>query len=249
MERPIPVAPPARHDFQAKIGTGKAHSLYSFQAPPDGENPSGVVPVDGTLYGTCQDGATGFGTVFKFDRATRQETTVYTFTGGNDGAAPEGVPILVNGLLYGTTLARGAGNAGTVYSLDPATGTETTLYAFGGAGDGTGPSTTLTYANGLLYGTTSQGGAHGDGTVYSVDPTTGHEVVLHSFSGPDGKWPIARLSYLRGQIVCNGEPGAATRPTWGRSMRLTPRRARKPHCTRSPVRRTMAAHPTRRCTI
>ncbi|MEJ0046764.1 MAG: choice-of-anchor tandem repeat GloVer-containing protein [Rhodospirillales bacterium] len=243
------MAPPARHDFQAKIGTGKAHSLYSFQAPPDGENPSGVVPVDGTLYGTCQDGATGFGTVFKFDRATRQETTVYTFTGGNDGAAPEGVPILVNGLLYGTTLARGAGNAGTVYSLDPATGTETTLYAFGGAGDGTGPSTTLTYANGLLYGTTSQGGAHGDGTVYSVDPTTGHEVVLHSFSGPDGKWPIARLSYLRGQIVCNGEPGAATRPTWGRSMRLTPRRARKPHCTRSPVRRTMAAHPTRRCTI
>ncbi len=187
--------------FKLGTRTGKAHSLYSFQAPPDGGYPSGVVAVNGMLYGTCEGGAAGFGSVFKFDPATRQETAVYQFTGGNDGASPAGVPIYVNGLLYGTTGARGAGNAGTVYSVDPATGAETTIYAFNGAGDGVDPSTTLTYAKGLLYGTTAQGGANGLGTVYSVDPTTGKEVVLHSFAGSsDGSSPIAQLTYSHGEL-------------------------------------------------
>jgi uncharacterized repeat protein (TIGR03803 family) len=45
-----------------------------------------------------------------------------------------------------------------------------------------------------IYGTTSEGGAHGMGTVFKVD-ATGEETVLHSFKGApsDGNFPIAGL--------------------------------------------------------
>jgi uncharacterized repeat protein (TIGR03803 family) len=46
-----------------------------------------------------------------------------------------------------------------------------------------------------VYGTTILGGEHGFdgfGTVFKVDPS-GHETVLHSFSGDDGEQPAAGL--------------------------------------------------------
>jgi uncharacterized repeat protein (TIGR03803 family) len=197
--------------FRFKIGSSEAHLLYSFQGLSDGGNPTGVISVDGTLYGTCQGGGAGFGAVVKFDPATKQVSTVYQFTGGDDGATPDGGVISVNGLLFGTTNGRGAGNGGTVYSINPATGAETTIYAFNGAGDGVNPSAPLTYAKGLLYGTTNSGGTNGKGVVFSVDPTTGKEVVLHSFAGsPDGSWPIAQLTYLHGDLYGTASQGGSS---------------------------------------
>jgi uncharacterized repeat protein (TIGR03803 family) len=46
-----------------------------------------------------------------------------------DGAFPTSL-IDVNGELYGTTSAGGAHNAGTVFKIDLATGTEQVLYSF-----------------------------------------------------------------------------------------------------------------------
>jgi uncharacterized repeat protein (TIGR03803 family) len=45
---------------------------------------------------------------------------------------------------------------------------------------------------GLLYGTLSSGGPHGQGTVYSIT-TSGTVNVVYSFSGTDGAYPRARL--------------------------------------------------------
>jgi uncharacterized repeat protein (TIGR03803 family) len=46
---------------------------------------------------------------------------------------------------------------------------------------------------GDLYGTTSAGGAWGQGTVFKVD-SAGNESVLHRFTGgADGAWPYAGL--------------------------------------------------------
>src|SRR5258706_12533377 len=48
--------------------------------------------------------------------------------------------------------------------------------------------------NGLLYGTTSTGGASGKGEVFRLNSQTGAVTVLHSFAGSDGASPEAPLT-------------------------------------------------------
>jgi uncharacterized repeat protein (TIGR03803 family) len=69
----------------------------------------------GNLYGTTVSyGAYGCGTVFKLDTAGN-ETVLYTFTGGADGAVPTaGVVLDGQGNLYGTT-AYGGGSGTCLY--------------------------------------------------------------------------------------------------------------------------------------
>ena len=67
------------------------------------------------------------------------------------------------------------------------------LYTFTGGNDGGSPAGNLvTDRSGNLYGTTSQGGPNGAGTVFKLAPD-GTETVLHSFSGPDGDLPMSSL--------------------------------------------------------
>jgi len=60
----------------------------------------------------------------------------HTFTGTPDGAQPFQASMLyVKGALYGTTIAGGLYNSGTIFKLD-GTGRVTVLYNFTGGGDG-----------------------------------------------------------------------------------------------------------------
>lgn len=125
--------------------------------------PSGA-PV---LYGVTRQGGgpNNAGTAFKFDPVTRTLTTLHTFTGGADGGSPF-TPLVMDasGVLYGTTFAGGnstncPGGCGTVFKLDPATSTLTTLHAFAGGTDGAIGTGLALGANGHhLYGTTAVGG-------------------------------------------------------------------------------------------
>jgi uncharacterized repeat protein (TIGR03803 family) len=63
-------------------------------------------------------------------------------------------------------------------------GALTTLYNFSGP-DGSAPCGMVLAPSGLLYGTTSGGGANNDGTVFSIKPS-GELTTLHSFDGTDG---------------------------------------------------------------
>ena len=57
----------------------------------------------GNLYGVTDcGGASGVGVVFKVD-TSGHETVLYTFTGGTDGAYPNGVILDSAGNFYGTT--------------------------------------------------------------------------------------------------------------------------------------------------
>jgi uncharacterized repeat protein (TIGR03803 family) len=47
-------------------------------------------------------------------------------------------------------------------------------------------------SDGNFYGTTEDGGANGEGTVFKITPS-GTETVLHSFAVSDGALPIAGL--------------------------------------------------------
>jgi len=96
------------------------------------------------------------------------------------------------GDIFGTTYQGGAFNRGTVFELDTA-GTATIVHSFGGGTDGAYPAAGLIIdAAGDIYGTTSQGGRHGAGTVFKLKKSGG-EIVLHSFAGSDGSNPFANL--------------------------------------------------------
>jgi uncharacterized repeat protein (TIGR03803 family) len=157
---------------------GNLTILYTFAFnPPDGSSPYAGVILDsgGNLYGTattyeCCNDPVGGGSVYKLDSAGN-ETMLYTFTGGADGANPySGVIRDSAGNLYGTTYSGGANGWGTVYEVDTA-GNETVLYSFSGGADGGNPyAGLLGDSSGNLYGTTSSGGTGGGGVVFKLQP-------------------------------------------------------------------------------
>jgi uncharacterized repeat protein (TIGR03803 family) len=158
---------------------------------------------DGNFYGVTFAGGnascdTGCGTLFKLT-PEGDLTTLYSFTGNSDGAAPN-APLVVSadGNLYGTTRCCPFYTGGTVFKLTPA-GQLTTLYTFcsqSHCADGAYPLVGLTQAtDGNLYGTTFQGGfnsAGGGGTIFRITPA-GAFKTLHKFGGPDGDGPYAAL--------------------------------------------------------
>ena len=78
--------------------------------------------------------------------------------------------------------------SGTIFQVNPATGAFAIRYSFT---DGTRPAGRLIQGtDGLLYGTTVNGGAFGVGTVFSLD-AAGTLTTLHHFSGADGANPNA----------------------------------------------------------
>lgn len=189
--------------FSIDPTTGAESVAYSFNYA-DGTSSSGPVAgltkVKGSLYGGGGGGVYGEGTVFSFKPKTGKETDLHSFGANGDGNGVWDNLVEVNGTLYGTTLGGGAYNGGTLFSFDPMTGAETVLYSFQPNGiDGYWPYSALTYLNGKLYGTTSQGGPYNCGTVFSFDPTTGAETVLYSFgvNRSDGFYPYSGLTYYK----------------------------------------------------
>jgi uncharacterized repeat protein (TIGR03803 family) len=184
--------------------------LYNF-AGPDGSNPTSdlIMDANGDLYGTTEFGGdtgscvgtsyAGCGVVFKLSGTN--ETVVYRFTGGGDGAFPwPGVIMDAHGALYGTTNKGGAAGGGVAFKLVGKK--ETVLHSFcseNNCKDGTYLTSGLIMdPNGNLYGTAAFGGdvncdyPNGCGVVFKL--TGKKETVLYSFKNPpDGENPLAGL--------------------------------------------------------
>lgn len=183
------------HSFPDRDGDGISPGNYNTSTGP-------LVYANGVLYGVTATSRLnqvyGSGTVFEI--TTRgAERVLYHFK--NSPALDAYIPIDlidVNGVGYGTSLfdtSTAGGGGGTVYEFGRAG--ERVLYTFKGAPDGRLPNGGLIFGNGVLYGTTSNGGAYDRGAVFSFKGST--ENVLHSFKGkPDGENPKAGL------IVVNG---------------------------------------------
>lgn len=196
--------------------------VHSFQDNgADGYWPNaGLVEFHGKLYGTTLFGGTSCdgncGTIYSIDIKTGSEKVLYSFLGGTDGSRPTAGLHAVGHLLYGTTVNGGSDDEGTVFSFDPVTRMETVVYSFLQNGqDGVGPGASLIDVGGILYGTTGGGGTYGSGTVFSVNPTSGAETVLHSFgSGEDGADPSANVTVVGGTLYgTTGSGGADSRGT------------------------------------
>ena len=124
-------------------------------------------------------------------------TTLHSFT-FDDGANPNlATPTQGgDGNIYATTSIGGSNTVGcfcgTAFKITPQ-GTLTS-FSFDGT-DGAIPDAGLVLGrNGLLYGTTSSGGASGNGEVFRLNSQTGVLTVLHPFAGSDGASPEAPLT-------------------------------------------------------
>src|SRR6516162_9033331 len=90
-------------------------------------------------------------------------STLYSFSGGSDGAGPRCGLALSGSTLYGTTsaLLPGSSGNGTVFALNSDGTGFTALYNFTGGSDGANPYETLLLLGNTLYGTATAGGSSG----------------------------------------------------------------------------------------
>jgi uncharacterized repeat protein (TIGR03803 family) len=199
-------------------------NLYSFRILATGSNPTAglVQGSDGYFYGTTFNGGTnGLGTVFKIS-TNGALTTLYSFTGTNDGANPD-APFVQgsDGYFYGTTQYGGTTNSGTVFKIST-NGVLTTLYSFSGGNDGYSPNGLVQGNDGYFYGTTENGGntnlnfPYGHGTVFKIS-TNGVLMTLYDFGtvSNDGANPYAPLvqgsdGYFYGTTISGGAQNTST---------------------------------------
>ena len=167
---------------------------------------------------------------FAVSALASSETVLYNFcaqTSCVDGYIPYGslVADSSGNHLYGTTYEGGAHSYGEVFELTNSGGTwsQSVIYSFSGPSnnDGAYPFAGLVMdAAGNLYGTTYQGGASSEGTVFELSKSgsTWTETVLHTFddiSGDDGYYPYGTLVFdaagnLYGTTQSGGKLGGGT---------------------------------------
>jgi uncharacterized repeat protein (TIGR03803 family) len=198
-------------------GTG-IHVLHTFaQAGSPGiglaTNSDGVQPDSGlvlsgnTLFGvTFKGGTNDYGTLFSVNRDGTGFSLLHTFPAfPGDGEEPNGLVIAGN-QLYGTTQAGGTNGWGSVFSVQTNGSNFTLLHSFTKGqyvpsligdtnADGAGPEQGAVILSGsTLYGTTTDGGTNGAGTVFSINTDGSGFTVLHTMAAVhSGIWPEGRF--------------------------------------------------------
>jgi uncharacterized repeat protein (TIGR03803 family) len=182
---------------------GNLTTLIDFNGS-NGALPNGVLveATNGSLYGETGSGPNNDGTIFEMTLGGKL-TTLYLFAQHDAGVAPvNGLIQASDGDLYGVSAGSGGcigQGCSTIFKITPA-GELTTVYEFcslSNCADGTTPYGPLVQAtDGNFYGTTSEGGAYGAGTVFEITPG-GSLTTLYSFCAlancADGMSPFSGL--------------------------------------------------------
>ena len=213
--------------FRFDTNGGNYSILRSFGPATNNGYLPAASPVDGGdgfLYGTLgEGGGSGRGLVYKMQTNGAGFTVVRAFTTApSDGNKPAG-PLFLgsDGALFGTTVAGGQFQTGTVYRLTRDGSEFSILHAFEASGaDGVNPETGVIEASdGLLYGMTRGGGPSDGGTIYRVDKSgipTSYQVLRQFGANPTGGTkPKGRLieaadGYLYGTASAGGSSGNGT---------------------------------------
>jgi len=135
-----------------------------------------------------------------------QYADLHDFNCATEGCSPSPPTLMAQGRdgnLYSTTLSGpGTNGVGTAFRVTPG-GVLTTLHVFNDAVTGRNPYGGLSLASdGNFYGTASEGGPNGWGTIFRMTPS-GVVTVLHSFdfSGKAGRDPhIAPIQASNGSL-------------------------------------------------
>lgn len=168
------------HGTVFKVSTNGTFIWSVPLAGTNGDSPVGLVgAADGNYYGTASSGGTNSsGAIFRITPGGTL-TSLYSFSGNNDGNSPQAKLIQgKDGALYGTAQSGGQNGDGTVFRITT-NGVFSVLYDFGQIIDGTSgepldgsePTGALVQGtDGNFYGTTARGGTNGFGTVFGLTP-------------------------------------------------------------------------------
>jgi len=185
--------------------------IYRVNNPSDPCCFFGGVIVDraGNVYGMAEGGGNGgYGAVYKLSPSGGGYTvsTIYSFQGGNDGAAPLGnLTMDAAGDLYGTTTYDGADGFGTVFKLVRNAGgwTFNLLYTFTGGSDGGHPQ-----GNVVLDGAGNLFGATGyDGGVFEITPSGSYSVIVPFLGGLQSPISLGPDGNIYGTNYADGSRG------------------------------------------
>jgi hypothetical protein len=209
---------------KTKGGKWTEQVLHSFAGGTDGAEPNGGLVLDSksSVYGTTPWGGSadcqgpGCGTAFELRPPTKRggawaEKILHRFTGGDDGAGPDGGLIFdAEGRLCGVAVSGGSGQGfGVVFRLAEETQSgrwiETVLYSFQGGTYGRDPRGLVFDSPGNLY-TLS-------GPIIRLKPPkqgggTWTPEVLYEFKGPpDGSGPLDLMLGMGGALYGTTEFG------------------------------------------
>ena len=160
-----------------KTGGWKTSVIFTFANPAtNGTDPNGTPVLDsaGNIYGTTYaGGADNVGLVYKLSLGTTgkwKEQVLHTFDGTYGGNPLAGLVFDSAGNLYGTTSQGGRFSDGIIYEMVAgSTGYKfRVLNGFGGE-NGNGSYASMIVLNGILYGTTYEGGTTGNGVVFAAN--------------------------------------------------------------------------------
>ena len=170
-------------------GTGYA-VLYEFGQTllhPDDPLSALALGDDGAFYGTsASGGAYGGGTIFRIKRDGTEFSILHSFRFGTlDGRSPIGNILIRNGVIYGTTCYGGTYDQGSLFGINTNGSGYATLHTFNpGLGEGGAPlGGLIDVGGGVLFGTTSAGGANGGGTIFKIKTDGTGFGVVHNFTG------------------------------------------------------------------
>jgi uncharacterized repeat protein (TIGR03803 family) len=186
--------------FQLTAATHTISTLATFRSSSGSGTGlfAGVITDSaGNLYGVTDTGGgqDGAGTVFEIAAQTHAISALAVFNTSN-GAHPHGSLIAdAAGNLYGTTDAGGPGPVGfgTVFEVSAGTHILSTLASFDLSTGNHPESGLVADAAGDLFGTTENGGANYDGTIFEVAAGTHALSTLLSFNGANGASPMDGL--------------------------------------------------------
>ena len=222
----LPERPPTER-FEGADGV----ALHRFDEPYkatnyEGASPlSGLVLQDGQLWGmAAAGGLQGAGTIYKLALDGVVFDTVNTLPAEIGVSRPAGSLVAgPGGVFYGVSQTGGSSGTGTVFRRN-ADGTLTILRSFsalaahtGFNSGGAGPCGTLLLAGSTLYGATSQGGANGQGVLFSVGVDGSGFTVLKEFDAVSpitgynsgGARPVGGLVTAGGKLYGVASAGGA----------------------------------------
>jgi uncharacterized repeat protein (TIGR03803 family) len=182
-----------------------------------------------TLYGTTAgDNTSGIGGLFKINTDGSGFTNFFSFSflngkleDGDNGSNPYGGLALAGDTLFGVTRNGGTNATGSIFSIRTDGTGFTNLHLFSALvsklnQEGAYPTVAVVLSGDTLFGTTSAGGTHGDGTVFAVKMNGTGFTNLFNFNGTQGQNPEGRLvlsgDRLYGTTLAGGN-GSSTNGT------------------------------------
>lgn len=200
--------------FKVNTNGSDFQVLRHFPGGSEGFYPScRLVFLGNTLYGTAYGGDVGAGAIFAINTNGNSYTNLYSFTGHNDGGNPSSLTLSGNA-FYGTTQGGGSSGYGAVFRVNVNGTGFTNLYEFTGEADGAYPDAKVIPSGNALFGTASEGGDSGYGTVFRVNMDGTGFTNLHSFNSTNGANPYSKLilsgNSLYGTTFSGGSFGRGT---------------------------------------